>query len=220
MIILPDAEAAFHHENSFYLTCGTPRMAKAVAHWELFNRVKHLQGAIVECGVYKGASLCRFAMYREIADGNQNRPIVGFDSFGEFPETEFEGDMELRQRFIDTAGNSSISTEQLLEVLEKKNCNRSVSLVEGDICQTVPKFVNDNPGFRIALLNLDVDIYEPSVTVLEYLFPLIEDGGILILDDYNSFPGETKAADDYFKSTGFNIIPSTEYPSIYFVKKV
>ncbi len=34
---------------------------------------------------------------------------------------------------------------------------------------------------------------------LEYLYPRLVRSGVLILDDYGTFPGETKAVDDYFK---------------------
>ena len=40
----------------------------------------------------------------------------------------------------------------------------------------------------------------PAVTILKYLYPRIVKGGILILDNYNDFPGETKAVDEYFKN--------------------
>jgi hypothetical protein len=43
------------------------------------------------------------------------------------------------------------------------------------------------------------------VTILEHLFPRIVRGGILILDDYAAFPGETKAVDDYLKSMHLRI---------------
>ncbi|MBK5245369.1 MAG: dTDP-6-deoxy-L-hexose 3-O-methyltransferase, partial [Eubacteriaceae bacterium] len=57
---------------------------------------------------------------------------------------------------------------------------------------------DNNPHLKISLLNLDTDIYEPAVTILEHLWPRIVRGGVLILDDYGTFPGETKAVDDYF----------------------
>jgi len=57
---------------------------------------------------------------------------------------------------------------------------------------------------KISILNLDVDIYEPTVTILEHLYPLISPGGILVLDDYNTFHGETNAVNEYFK--GKNIV--------------
>jgi hypothetical protein len=50
----------------------------------------------------------------------------------------------------------------------------------------------------ISLLNLDTDIYEPAVVILEHLWPRIVPGGILVLDDYAVFPGETKAVNDFF----------------------
>ncbi|MBN4056218.1 class I SAM-dependent methyltransferase [Rhodothermus sp. AH-315-K08] len=219
MIQLPDATDAFQHENAFYLTCSVDRIAKLVAHYELFKSILPCNGAIVECGVYKGASLSRFAMFRELLEPEGNRELVAFDSFGAFPETEFEGDKYLRDRFVRVAGLDSISREQMMSVLHQKKCENGVQLHEGDICKTVPKVVGERPDLQIALLNLDVDLYEPSVVVLEHLFPRIVPGGILILDDYNSFPGETKAADDYFAGSVYEILPSSLYPSIYYVKK-
>ena len=85
-----------------------------------------------------------------------------------------------------------------MKVLEHKRCERFVELVAGDITQTVPKYVKEHPELRISLLNLDTDIYEPAVTILEHLYPRIVPGGVLILDDYGVFPGETKAVDDFF----------------------
>src|SRR5262249_30907245 len=92
----------------------------------------------------------------------------------------------------------SISVEQLECVLAHKKCERNVKLVRGDICETVPRFVEENPHLRISLLNLDTDIYEPAKVILKYLYPLMVRGGILILDDYGTFPGETMAVDEYF----------------------
>lgn len=71
--------------------------------------------------------------------------------------------------------------------------------------ERVPKYVKDNPQLKISLLNLDTDIYEPAVTILENFYPRITRGGILILDDYETFPGEAKAVDDYFKDRKIEI---------------
>ena len=126
----------------------------------------------------------------------------------------------MRKRFIDESGDHSITKSNLLKILSDKKCQEFVELIEGNICETVPRFVDRNPDFRISLLNLDVDIYEPSVITLEYLFPLIIRGGILILDDYGTFPGETKAVDDYFKGQLIEIqkFPFCKTPR-YIIKK-
>lgn len=199
MITLPDFNRAFEYENNFYLSCSPTRISKILAQYELYKMVKDVPGAIVECGVFKGASLLRFAMFRDLFSNPFSKRIIGFDTFGEFPETEFEQDKTLRKKFIDNAGASSISKEQLLLILKHKEITRNIELVEGDISQTVPNYLENHPELKISLLNLDTDIYEPAVVILQQLFPRITRGGVLILDDYGVFPGETKAVDDYFK---------------------
>ena len=144
-------------------------------------------------------------MFRDIFGNPFSKKIIAFDTFGAFPETSFDPDKAVRERFIKAAGEQSISVDQMMQVLKHKQCDRFVELVPGDICETVPKYVQVNPQLKISLLNLDTDIYEPAVTILEHLYPRIEKGGVLILDDYGTFPGETKAIDDYFKEKDVTI---------------
>lgn len=204
MINLPDFSKAWEYENNFYLSCNTQRISKLFAHYELFKMSIDLPGSIVECGVFKGCSLTRFVMMRQMFGGDFTKTVIGFDIFGRFPETNFQDDISARMKFVESAGDESISKEQMYQVLATNNLDKGVDLIEGDITQTVPEYVKDHPALKISLLNLDTDIYEPAVTILEYLYPRIVKGGILILDDYGVFPGETKAVDDYFKGT--NII--------------
>ena len=205
MIELPAFDKSFDYENGFYLSCDVTRMSKVLAHYELFKMVLDVPGAIVECGVFKGASLARFAMFRELFGTPYSKKLIGFDTFGEFPQTAFAPDQAKRTQFIETAGNHSISVEQMERVLRHKHCDAFLELVSGDICETVPRYVRDNPALKIALLNLDTDIYEPAVAILEHLYPRLERGGVLILDDYGVFPGETKAVDEYFAGSGVRI---------------
>jgi hypothetical protein len=201
MIELPDFERAWDFENGFYLTCDPSRLGKLLAHYELFRLVLASPGAIVECGVFKGASLARFAMLRRLFSSSVEPQIVAFDSFGPFPKTAHEPDQQLREQFIAAAGGESISTDQLRQVLARKGCDENVELVSGDITQTVPEYVAKHPELTISLLNLDTDLYEPAKVILEQLYPRIVPGGILLLDDYGVFPGETQAVDEYFGGT-------------------
>ncbi|HCM36484.1 MAG: dTDP-6-deoxy-L-hexose 3-O-methyltransferase [Candidatus Wildermuthbacteria bacterium RIFCSPLOWO2_02_FULL_47_9c] len=204
MIPLPDFSKAFDYENGFYLSCDTSRMAKMAAHYELYKMSLSIPGDIAECGVFKGVALVRFAMLQKLF-GEMPKKVVGFDTFGVFPETNFEGDKAPRKKFIDDAGQESITVEQLQAVLRHKALEQDVELVPGDITETVPAYAASHPDMKFSLINLDVDIYEPSVTVLQYLYPKLEKGGVLILDDYGRFPGETKAVDDYFQGQGVEI---------------
>ncbi len=195
---LPAFELAFEHENAFYLASDVSRIAKLLAHYELFRRTVELPGAMVECGVFKGASLVRWATFRQLFGGAASKAIVGFDAFGAFPKTGWGPDQAVRARFIEEAGADSIGLEQLNEVLVRKGIGDNVELVKGDICQTLPAYVEARPELAVSLLNLDTDVYEPAVTILECLWPRLVPGGVLMLDDFGVFPGETTAIKEYF----------------------
>lgn len=205
MITLPDFTKAFDYENGFYLSCDTSRIAKLLAHYEAFRMVQELPGAIVECGVFKGVSLARFAAFRDLFGSVAARRIVGFDVFGRFPETANQQDAAPRQAFVDAAGTEGVSTDQMMAVLKHKRCEHNVELVAGDILDTVPKYCADHPELKIALLNLDTDILEPAETILQHLFPRLVSGGVLLIDDYGVFPGETHAVDRFLATTGFRL---------------
>jgi len=204
-IKLPDFSKSFEYENDFYLSCDITRIGKIIAHYELYKMTLNLPGVIVECGVFKGATLIRFAVFRELFQNPFAKKIIAFDTFGKFPKSNFANDKKLRQRFIDEAGDESISRSQLKKVLNNKGINKSIELVVGDITNTVPSYLKEHPEFRISFLNLDTDTYEPAVTILKELYPRIVKGGVLLLDDYGTFPGETKAVDEYFKNTDVKI---------------
>lgn len=220
MIELPDFSKSFEYENNFYLSCNIARMSKVLAHYELFKMVRDVPGEIIECGIFKGPSFIRFAMFRSLFGNIYSKKMIGFDVFGAFPETKFEQDKKLRDEGIKKAGLESIGEDQLMEVLKLKGIEKNIELVKGDICETVPKYVKDHPELKISLLNLDTDIYEPAVVILKQLWPRIVRGGILILDDYGVFPGENKAVDDYFKDKNIKIhkFPFCMTPS-YIIKK-
>lgn len=220
MISLPDFNKAFEYENNFYLSCANTRIAKVLAHYELYKMAIDIPGTIVECGVFKGVSLTRFATFRDLLSNSFSKKIIGFDTFNKFPETNYPPDKKYRQRGIEVAGEQSISKQQLMDVLKHKGLDKFVELVEGDITKTMPVYLDANPGLKISLLNLDVDLYEPSVAILEHLYPRITKGGILLLDDYGFFPGETKAVDEYFKDKDIEIrkLPFCMTPS-YIIKE-
>ena len=220
MIDLPDFKKAFDYENNFYLSCDVARISKMIAHYELYKMVIDIPGSIVECGVFKGVSLSRFAIFRELFESPSSKKIIGFDTFSEFPDTEFQDDKKIREKLISAAGEQSISIEQLTDVLQQKDIFKNIELVEGDITTTVPNYVASHPELKVSLLNLDVDIYEPSVTILENLYSRIVKGGVLVLDDYGTFPGETKAVDDFFKDQKISIrkFPYSVTPS-FIIKK-
>lgn len=94
-----DYSKKYDYENGFYLTSDITRIGKMLAHYELYKKIRRISGAIVECGVYKGASLTRFATFRECLESQYSRKIVGFDMFGQFPRVENKEDNEFIDMF-------------------------------------------------------------------------------------------------------------------------
>jgi hypothetical protein len=51
-------------------------------------------------------------------------------------------------------------------------------------------------------LRLDTDWYESTKKEMDILYPKLQKGGILILDDYGNWAGSKKAVDEYFQLHG------------------
>src|SRR3989344_5181107 len=50
------------------------------------------------------------------------------------------------------------------------------------------------------LLRLDTDLYESTIHELRYLFPLLAQHGVVLIDDYGCFQGAKEAVDTYIYS--------------------
>jgi hypothetical protein len=203
---------SWDYENGYFLTSHSSRLAKAIAQYELYKTISGLPGHVVECGVFKGTSLLRFCTYREICETSFSRKIIGFDAFGEFPSSTHKDDLEFIARFASTAG-SGISKSELERCLQLKGFE-NVELIQGDINQTVPSFVELHPELKIAMLHIDVDVYEPTKCALEKMFRSLVTGGLLVLDDYGTVSGATRAVDEYFAGSGYRIekLPISHIP--------
>ena len=71
---------------------------------------------------------------------------------------------------------------------------KNFSLIKGWFQDTVPTW-EERP---IAVLRLDGDLYESTKICLEYLYPMLSKGGILIIDDWD-LSGCVQAFDEYFE---------------------
>lgn len=96
----------------------------------------------------------------------------------------------------------------------------AVRLVSGDINQTAR-----NHDGEIAVLRLDVDLYDPTTAALTHLFPRVSPGGFVIVDDWNLSlgPHQQKLAQEatlqYLASSGLSVdFVAIDNMSIYFRK--
>jgi hypothetical protein len=206
------------YENGFYLTSDVKRISKLMAHYELYKRITNLPGAVLEFGVFKGSSFISFCTFREILESPYSRKIIGFDAFGKFPVQNNDHDNSFISEFEGAAGHG-IEKGDLKYFMDSKGL-KNYDLVKGDILDTLPEYVEENPELKISLLHIDVDVYEPSVVILDTLFDKVVKGGIIILDDYGTVHGETKAADEFFKNKNLRVekLPISHRPA-FVVKK-
>jgi len=195
-----DISKRYHYENGFYLTCEPYRWGNIIAHYELYKKILEIPGEVIELGVFKGASLIQFAIFRELLESECSRNIIGFDVFGEFPNGKaFASDEEFVKEWKKDFDNDFLQQADLYKSFSCRNIG-NIELVKGDICQTLPEYIERHPETRIALLHIDTDIYEPTKIGLELLFDRVVKGGVIIFDDYIGVEGGTVAIDNYLKN--------------------
>jgi len=208
-----DIDRQWDYENGFYLTSHLTRLPKMLAHYELYKTILNLPGHIVECGVFKGVSLIRFGTFREILESPYSRKVIGFDAFGKFPGQDNTNDQAFVKRFEGEAGEG-ISIDELKEVFSHKGFE-NYEFIQGNIVDTVPEYISNHPELKIALLHIDVDVYKPSVVILNHLFDRVVSGGLIVFDDFGTVAGETKAIDEFFfeKDVIIEKLPISHIPS-------
>ena len=214
---LLDITDVWDAENVFYLKSDPSRLKKVLAHYELYKKIADVEGAFLEFGVFKGASFLRFITFSEIISSTENRKFFGFDSYEKFPRGDLKlvSDHEFITRFEEASGDP-ISTDTLNQLIASK-CfanPENIELVKGDVFETLPIFIDKNPGLKIAVLHLDMDVYEPTKFCLDMLYPMLQNDGIIICDDYNQVEGATQAFDEFanqfnkkIEKTGFSKTP-------------
>lgn len=183
----------------------------------LLQMIDGVEGDIVECGVASGASLFAQAVFLEREDSR--RTIYGFDSYEGLPEitAEDEPDVYPEGKFKGKFANSkeSVVSRMVSGGIQQEYIDRQVRLVKGWFEDTLPGF--DQP---IALLHIDVDLYQSYLDVLKNLYPLVSKGGIIAFDEYHDplWGGATKAIHEFFED-GVDVIESDVVAGKYYMVK-
>jgi hypothetical protein len=192
-----------------------------------FNLVKDLPGDIVEIGVFKGSGVASFVKMLEIYNNNSIKKVIGFDIFNPKNASNilnsYDNVDKTNMNIVYSRVNESDRTlENVNNNLQKMGIKDKYLLIEGDVASTLPKFIEENRGFRISLLYIDVDIEEPTYNSLKFLWDRIVPGGIIVFDEYEYHKfSESSGADKFFKE--YNIkynIYSTNWmaPTAYIIK--
>lgn len=207
--------------NDLMLYGSLDRFTKILARYELFKLAVEVPGDIVECGVFKGTGLLYWAKLLEIFVPNSDRRVIGFDTFSGFIGTT-SNETKRTDDLLAQSNYEAPTTEQIMKIANKCSLAHRIELIEGDACETIPKYVECNRGFRVAMLNLDFDIYAPTQVALRSLFPLVVPNGVVIFDEYAKHGfGESDAVDEYFAHSNiqYETISWALSPTAYLVKE-
>ncbi|MCX6268465.1 MAG: class I SAM-dependent methyltransferase [Bacteroidetes bacterium] len=158
---------------------------------ERLNREK-IPGVFVELGVYKGESA------RVIHHLDPHRPFHLFDTFSGFPANDLR--METGEAAGYTADNFADTSAD--EVVKKINGNHHIIMHPGYFPESALEFSE-----KVAMVNMDADLYNPTKAGLELFYPLLSPGGIIMVHDYNhKWPGIIKAVDEFLKTIPENLV--------------
>jgi O-methyltransferase len=171
-----------------------------------------IEGDIIEIGVWKGGSILSMIL----ACTENIRNFYLYDTFEGFTDVQ-----DIDKDHNNILASKILSTNEFMKCIcylddVKKNIynftkNECINFIKGDIVKN-----NIFPS-KIAILRLDTDYYESTKYELENFYPLVSDGGIIIIDDYNAWSGCKKAVDDFIKNKPIKLI-IIDSVGVYFIK--
>jgi len=155
--------------------------------------VQHVSGCVIECGVWRGgmsAGLC-FVL-------GADRKYFLFDSIQGLPPAQpVDGPAAIRYQqdrdspyYYDNCAAPTEFARQAMELARAK----SFKLMPGWFSETLLGFEPPEP---IALLRLDGDCFEPTIVCMKHLFDFVAPNVIIILDDYYTLDGCSRALHDF-----------------------
>lgn len=153
------------------------------------KQLNNVSGSMAECGVLRGNFA---ALINELMP---TKKLLLFDTFEGFDERDMNAEADDESRKWLTQENvegHSLGSEQLT-LLRCPNYEM-VKIQKGYIPDTFEGLDSE----KFCFVNLDMDLYAPTLHALNYFAPLIEHGGIILLHDYfcEDLPGIKRAVDE------------------------
>lgn len=151
--------------------------------------------AVAEGGVFQGM----FA--REINHYFPNRRLYLFDTFEGFSKRDVK--LEAGRNYSNVKeGYYSETSEDI--VMGKMEQPERVHIRKGYF----PDTLQGMPEEKYIFVNLDFDLYNPTIEGLRYFYPRMENNGVILIHDYFTafYHGVKKAIDDYEIEIGKGLV--------------
>jgi hypothetical protein len=172
---------------------------------QYFLHALDIEGERAECGVFFGTSallLCRAAGAK--IPGYTGSGLHLIDSFAGLSEPSPADGYSIRGRGANEAGRATRPKGWLAAPIDEARATLKdypgVSFHPG----WIPQVLSALPEARWSFVHLDLDLYEPTLGSLEYFYPRLAAGGVIICDDYGAplFPGAHRAWDQFCDDNG------------------
>lgn len=185
---------------------------------DLLRESLQLDGDVIECGVYRGQSL--FTLCRILKEAGSRKVIYACDSFEGFPpdrvgrfDRSFFRPLSLLRRKFQVADDVPARILRFADYFDVP-----VQVRKGYFSATLPGLATE----RFCFVHLDVDLYESYRECLDWLYPRLVPGGVVVFDEYKTpkWPGSTRAIDEFFgqRSVPVEHLKTREIPA-WFVRK-
>jgi len=164
--------------------------------WLQIERINKsgIPGAFAELGVYKGETA------RIIHQCDPSRKLHLFDTFQGFKSSDL--DQEEGDATAYTPRNFADTT--IDKVKRTIAGNENVVFYPGYFPEST-KGLQDE---KFAFVHIDADLYNPIKAGLEYFYPRLSPGGMIVVHDYNEkWKGAMKAVDEFIKGIPEELIP-------------
>jgi hypothetical protein len=199
---LSDGSLGVHCSQHSALFLKRQALSRLLYYDQLYRRIVNVPGVICEFGVQWGTTMATLANLRGIYEPyNHSRRIIGFDTFAGFKGATAEDGPAVKDGGYATDERYETELADILAIHESFSPIshlRKFELVKGDVCDTVPIWLDSNPGLVVAMAIFDMDIFGPTKAALQLVLPRLVRGSLLVFDELNCphFPGETQAVQE------------------------
>jgi O-methyltransferase len=175
-----------------------------------------IPGDFIETGIWRGGSVILMRAILK-AHGVTDRTVFAADSFEGLPKPDAGSYPADRGDRHWTCKELAVSLEQVRANLDRYGLlDDQVQFLKGWFKDTLP----EAPIERLAVARLDGDMYESTMTAIETLYPKLQPGGFLIVDDYGAVRGCKRAIEDYRARCSINEpIEAIDWTGVYWRKR-
>ncbi|TKX28194.1 methyltransferase [Campylobacter sp. MIT 12-5580] len=172
-------------------------------------KTNNIQGAVAELGVFRGDTA------KHINKFFKDSIFYLLDTFEGFDARDCEN--EKKQGFS-KADSSDFSLTSLELVKAKMPHLENCRFIKGYFPESAEQIPSDE---EFCFVNIDVDLYQPILAGLEYFYPRLVRGGIILVHDYFHpyYTGTQKAVNEFGKKYKLKFYPIGDAFSVFFVKE-